>query len=116
MKTNNSVEEEHKDSPLSLYNIKIYQKKDNTCAALIEYFLDDKELPDEIKSFKKEIDNYYYDLDERILCRIMTNSNNRNQISVLPVLPQILEKLAFEFYYSDVGGHLGLDKTFHRLK
>ena len=73
MKTNNSVEEEHKDSPLSLKNIKIYQKKDNTCAALIENFLYDKEQPDKMKSFKKEIDNYYYDLDERILCRIMTH-------------------------------------------
>ena len=57
MKTNNSVEQEHKDSPLSLNNINIYQKKDNTCAALIEYFFYDKELPDEMKSFKKEIDN-----------------------------------------------------------
>ena len=74
IKTNNSVEEEHKNSPLSLNSIKIYQKKDNTCAALIEYFLYDKELPDEMKSFKKEIDNYYYDLDEKILCRIMTDS------------------------------------------
>ena len=110
------VEEEHKDSPLSLNNIKIYQKKDNICAALIEYFLYDKELPDEMKSFKKEIDNYYYDLDEQILCKIITDSDKRNQTSIVPVLPQILEKPAFEFFYSEVGGHLGIDKTFHRLK
>ena len=71
--------------------MKIYQKKDNTCAALIEYFLYDKELPDAIKSLKKEINNYYYDLDEKILCRIMTDNNNRNQTSIVPVLPLILE-------------------------
>ena len=58
MKTNNSVEKEQKNSPLSLNSIKLYQTKDNTCAALIEYFLYDKELPDEMKSFRKEIDNY----------------------------------------------------------
>ena len=39
----------------------------------MNYSLYDKELPDTMKSFKKEIDNYYYDLDERILCRIMTD-------------------------------------------
>ena len=112
---NNSVEKEQKNSPLSLNSIKIYQKKDNTCAALIEHFLYDKELPDEMKSFKKEIDNYFYDIDEKILCRIMTD-NNRSQTSIVPVLPQILQKPAFEFFHSEVGGHLGIYKTFHRLK
>ena len=34
----------------------------------------------------------------------------------MPVLPQILEKPAFEFFHSDVGVHLGLDKSFRRLK
>ena len=58
MKTNNSVEKEQKNSPLSLNSIKLYQTKDNTCATLLEYFLYDKELPDEMKSFRKEIDNY----------------------------------------------------------
>jgi len=65
-------------------------------------------LPAEMKSFKKEIDNYYYDLDEKILCRIMTDSDKRNQTSIVPVLPQILEKPAFEFFHSEVGGHLGI--------
>ena len=68
-----------------------------------------------MKSFKKEIDNYYYDLEEKILCRIMTNNNNRNQTSIVgPVLPHILEKPAFEFFHSEIGGHLGVDKTFRR--
>ena len=99
-------------------NVKFdFQKKDNICAALIDYFLYDKELPDTMKSFKKEIDNLYYNLDENILCRIMTdNNNNRNQTSIVPVLPQILEKPAFGFFHSEVGGHLGIDKTFHKLK
>jgi len=59
-----------------------------------------------MKSFKREIDNFYYDLDENILCRIMTDNNNRNQTSIVPVLPQILEKSAFEFFHSEVNGHL----------
>ena len=95
MKTNDPVKEERNHSPLSLNNIKIYRKKDNICAALIEDFLHDKHLPDVLKSFKKEIDNYYYDLDEKILWRIMTDNNNRNQTSRVPVLPQILEKNRF---------------------
>jgi len=37
----------------------------------MNYFLYDKELPDTMKSFKKEIDNFYYDLHEKILCRIV---------------------------------------------
>jgi len=84
---NSLIEKKQKDSPLSLNSIKIFQKKDNTCAALIEYFLYDKELPDEMKSFKKEIDNYYYDLDEQILCKIMTDNDKRNQTSIVPVTP-----------------------------
>ena len=46
----------------------------------------------------------------------MTDSDKRNQTSIVPVLPQILEKPAFEFFHSEVGGHLGIDNTFHRLK
>ena len=57
-----------------------------------------------MKSLKKN-DNFYYDLDEKILCRIMTDNNNRNQTSIVPVLPQILEKPACEFFHFEVGGH-----------
>ena len=46
----------------------------------------------------------------------MTDNNNRNQTSIVPVLPQILEKPACKFFHSEVGGHLGIDKTFHKLK
>ena len=73
----------------------------------------DKELPDNMKSLKKEIYNFFYDLDEKILCRILTDNNNTIQTSIIPVLPQSLEKPAFEFSHSDISGHLGVDKTFH---
>jgi len=46
----------------------------------------------------------------------MTDNNNRNQTFIVPVLPQIFEKPAFEFFHSEIGGHLGVDKTFRRLK
>ena len=41
---------------------------------------------------------------------------NRNQTSVIPVLPQKLIIPAFEYFHSDIGGHLGITKTFHKLK
>jgi len=43
--------------------IKLYKsisKEDKNCAALIDYFLYDEELPNPLKTFKKEIDNFYY--------------------------------------------------------
>jgi len=75
-----------------------------------------EELPDTVKSFKKAIDNFYCDLDETILCRIVPNDDNRNQTSIIPVLPKSLENPVFEFFHSDMGGDLGINQTFHRLK
>ena len=86
------------------------------CSALINYFVNDDALPDKFKTLTKEIDNFYYDLDEEILCRIMTAETNRNQTSKIPVLPQNLIVPAFEYFHSDIGGHLGVTKTFHKLK
>ena len=94
-----------------MINIKESQNTDETCTALIKYFLDDQELPCHLKTLKKEIDNYYYDLDEKILCRIITNETNRNQTSIIPVLPQNLEIPAFKYFHSEVGGHLRINKT-----
>ena len=58
------------------------------CLALINYFVNDDALPDKFKTLRKEIDNFFYDLDEEILCRIVTAEANRNQTSIIPVLPQ----------------------------
>ena len=74
-----------------------------------------EELPDTVKSFKKVIDNFYCDLDEKILCRIVPNDDNRNQTSIIPVLPKSLEDPAFEFFHSEMGGDLGIYQTLHRL-
>ena len=95
---NNSVEKEQKNSPLSLNSIKMYQKKDDTCAALIEYFLYDKELPDEMKSFKKEIDNYYYDFDEKILCRIMTDTIKEIKLPLYQFYPKFWKNPLLNFF------------------
>ena len=105
---------ENKDNycPLSLENIKRKQKKDEMCVALINYFVNDVALPDKFKTHRKEIDNFYYDLDEEILCRIVTSETNRNQTSIIPVLPQNLIIPAFKYFHSDIGGHLGVTKTF----
>jgi hypothetical protein len=53
---------------------------------------------------------------EKILCRIITNETNRNQTSIIPVLPQNLEIPAFKYFHSEIDGHLGINKTFHKLK
>jgi hypothetical protein len=63
LKTNIANKSKNERGPLSLINIKESQNTDETCTALIKYFLYDKELPDHLKTLKKEIDNYYYDLD-----------------------------------------------------
>ena len=57
------------------------------CVALINYFVNDDVLPDKFKTLRKEIDNFYYDPEEEILCRIVTAETNRNQTSIIPVLP-----------------------------
>ena len=101
---------------LSLENVKRNQEKDGMCLALINYFVNDDILPHEYKILRKEIDNFYYDFDKGILCRIVTDEANRNQTSIIPVLPEKLIMPAFEYFYSDIGGHLGVTKTFHKLK
>jgi hypothetical protein len=73
-------------------------------------------LPNKFKALRREIDNFYYDLDKEILCRIVTDDTNRKQTSIIPVLPQNLVIPAFEYFHSDIGGHLGITKTFHKLK
>jgi hypothetical protein len=86
------------------------------CLALINYFVYDDALWDKFKTLSKEIDNFYYDLDEEILCRIMTADANRYKTSIIPVLPQNLIIPAFEYFHSDIAVHLGITKTFHKLK
>ena len=55
LRTNNQIKEEYKDSPLSLNSIKECQRKDKICAALIDQFLFDEELPNAMKTFKNKL-------------------------------------------------------------
>jgi hypothetical protein len=84
--------------------------------ALIYYSVNDYGLHDKFKSLRREIDNFYYDLDKEILCRIVTSEIKRNQTSINSVLPHKFVTPDFEFFHSDKGGHLGITKAFHKLK
>jgi len=44
------------------------------------------------------------------------NDSNRNQTSIIRDLPQNFETTAFEFFHSEMGGQLRVNKTFHKLK
>jgi hypothetical protein len=50
--------------------------------------LNDDELPAKLKALTREIDKYYYDFKEEILCSILTHEANKNQTSIIPVLPK----------------------------
>ena len=80
------------------------------CLTLINYFVNSDNLPDKFKALRREIDNFYYDSDVEILCLIVTGETNRNQTLIIPVLPQSLIIPAFEYFHSEIGGHLGITK------